>query len=799
MSIQYGITLKLFMHIQPKNHVLFLLMFLASVSVAEQADDTVPFSRMPASCYTGVEARNTDADDFYLAGEGISEKSQEIEIEADRAELSESGVLKLDGDVWIRQPGFSVRSEQALLDQNNGQAEMLGDIRIDSPALQIRGKNASVNMSENEAYVEQASFINAKTRLRGEAETIRQADQDLVVLEQSAFTTCAPGDNSWSIRASEVILGQERGYGEAYHSRFEVADVPVLYIPYFRFPIDNRRKSGFLYPEFGSSNTGEGMFVSTPYYFNIAPAFDATYTPSFIGGRGLHSELELRHLSRFSNTELGLGYLRRDESFLGEERLTGHVHEDGERWGLSFEQDYDFSYWDQPLYGRIDFAEISDSDYLDDLNQGLRIESKDYLDRRASFNYVQQSWQLEVVAQQYKNLDQTLPANEEAFQRLPEINYQAFFYYDNLELDWRSQYAYFYRDSERLSSEDQAYGSRLRHITKLSLPWSSSWAFVKPSVTLDHTDYALTAYPPQDNHISRTVPVYELDTGLFLDRRVERFGQTYLHSLEPRLYYVYSPYEDQSGIPNFDASLPSFSFQRLYHPNRFSGGDRVADSNRATLGLTSRWTDWASGIDRFVFSVGQVFHYANRKVGVERTSEELQDSASDSSGALLGASSRKDSFIITEATYRPNSTLTLGYAGTWDARENGTRESITKLAYRGEKGGPVLNLMHRYREAELEQTDASFILPVNERFGLLARWRYDLNAERSIGSLAGLEYNSCCWRVQILTQQYLTEDSDIDSGILFRVQLVGLGGTGAELDSLDAQIPGYKSREAYFR
>lgn len=256
---------------------------------------------------------------------------------------------------------------------------------------------------------------------------------------------------------------------------------------------------------------------------------------------------------------------------------------------------------------------------------------------------------------------------------------------------------------------------------------------------------------------------------------------------------------DQSGIPNFDASLPSFSFQRLYHPNRFSGGDRVADSNRATLGLTSRWTDWASGIDRFVFSVGQVFHYANRKVGVERTSEELQDSASDSSGALLGASSRKDSFIITEATYRPNSTLTLGYAGTWDARENGTRESITKLAYRGEKGGPVLNLMHRYREAELEQTDASFILPVNERFGLLARWRYDLNAERSIGSLAGLEYNSCCWRVQILTQQYLTEDSDIDSGILFRVQLVGLGGTGAELDSLDAQIPGYKSREAYFR
>jgi len=343
-----------------------------------------PQPPIPSSCYTGVAATNEDADDFYLGGEVDSNKvSEEVQIEADSAEFSEDGVLQLDGNVLIEQSGYRARSTRAKVDQNNGRAWLEGGVSLDAPNLAIEGRSAQVNLSENQARFEDAKFLNPQTRLRGEAKIIRQENQDLVVLEQGLFTTCTPDDKAWAIRASEIILGQERGYGEAYHTRFEVLDVPILYVPYFRFPIDDRRKSGFLYPTFGSSNTGEGAFFSTPYYFNIAPEVDATFTPTYIGGRGLHPELEVRYLNRFSETTLGFGYLQKDESYLQAQRLLGFEQEDGKRWGLSLEQEYDFAAWSPAWHGDLDFSEVSDNDYLDDLNQGLRIANKDHLDRRA--------------------------------------------------------------------------------------------------------------------------------------------------------------------------------------------------------------------------------------------------------------------------------------------------------------------------------------------------------------------------------------------------------------------------------
>ena len=772
------------MHDLSKLTGFIVISLLSSNGVSAERPDTNMSPLHSPSCYTRVEASTTDADDFFVAGEADAGRDQSmVSIEADSALYSRDGKLHLEGNVLMHQTGYRAQSQTATVDQSNGEAELVGDIRLDSPNMQIQGESARVNMSANEATVQQAKFLNPQTRLRGEARLIRQQDEDLVVLEDGMFTTCAQEDNAWSFRASEITLGQERGYGEAYHSRFEVLDVPVLYIPYFRFPIDNRRKSGFLYPTIGSSNTGEGLFFSAPYYLNLAPDFDATITPSYIGGRGIHSEVELRHLTRFSHTELGFGYLDRDDSFLGEQQYLGNQRESGERWGLSFEQDYDFSKQNLNLYGRVDYSEISDNDYLDDLNQGLRIENNDHLDRRANFFYASSNWQLEFLAQEYKNLDDDLASSDEAYLRLPEINYQAFFYHEDLELDWQTQYVYFYRDPDDLAAPDRAYGSRIRHFPKLSLPWEKSWGYLKPSVGIDHTDYALSAYTPTENHISRTVPVYELDTGLYFDRESRLFGNQYLQSLEPRLYYVYSAYKDQSEIPNFDASLPSFSYQRLYQPSRFSGADRIADNNRVTLGFTSRWTDWSTGIDRLVLRAGRVFNFEHLRV--------------DADG--LGASDEKESFWLSEVLYRPLPELELSFAGAWDARSRATRESISKLAYRAKEGGAVLNLSHRYRDDGLEQANASAILPLNASTSLLGRWRYDIDSERTIGTLTGIEYNSCCWRVQVLVQQYLTDESTIDNGILFRFQLVGLGGLGADQDSLDEHIPGYKAREEYFQ
>lgn len=772
------------MHRLSKRFSFLAMTLLSQAAQAERSPEpeVQPLHRSPA-CYTANAAKTEDADRFYLAGESdVDLANSPVTIESDYAEYYEDGRLKLEGSVEIQRPGYRARSDSARIDQQSGEAELSGDIEILSPGMEVRGKDARLDMDANRAEVHQAEFLNPDTRMRGGAETIRQVDANQVQIINGSFTTCEPDDRSWAIRASEINLDQEGGFGEAYHTRFEILDVPVLYLPWFTFPIDDRRKSGFLYPAIGSSNAGSGLFFSAPYYFNIAPQFDATYTPSSIHGRGFHSELELRHLSRVSETELGLAYIKRDDAFLDEEQRLRNPAEDGERWALSFEQELNFYAYGSPWAGSIDFSDISDEDYLEDLNQGLRIENQDHLDRRARFTYAQPFWQVDVQLQQYLNIDRDLPANEEAFQRLPEINYRAFQTVAGLELDWQSQYVYFYRDADDLTGLDKAHGSRLRHTPKLSLPWHRSWGYLKPSLLLDHTDYELRDYAPVDNHVARTIPFYELDAGLYLDRKVDYFGQSYINSLEPRAYYVYSAFEAQDDLPNFDSSIPAFNYQRLFQAHRFSGGDRVGDNNRLTLGFTSRWTDWESGLDRFVWSLGQVIHFSDREVEIDG----------------LGASEKKDSQLATEFLYRPLENLEVGVAGLWNARDESTEEGVSRISYRAGQGGAVFNLSHRYRADELEQSDVSVILPVRQSISLLGRWRYDLTSNRSIGSILGFEYNSCCWRMQFLSQQYLTDESEIGQSFLLRFQLVGLGGFGADPDALDREIPGYKAREEFF-
>jgi LPS-assembly protein len=71
----------------------------------------------------------------------------------------------------------------------------------------------------------------------------------------------------------------------AKHARLRIRGIPVLYTPYINFPIDDRRKSGFLVPSIGSSDDN-GFELITPYYWNIAPNLDATFYPRYMSKRG---------------------------------------------------------------------------------------------------------------------------------------------------------------------------------------------------------------------------------------------------------------------------------------------------------------------------------------------------------------------------------------------------------------------------------------------------------------------------------------------------------------------------------
>ena len=717
----------------------------------------------------------------YAESTKVSAEEKVITIHANEVEYQPDEKLELDGNVEIIHGPYRASSNEASINSKNNQAELAGDIVLSGPDVTLEGDTATMDMNSNQVSITNARFTNPSTNINGEAREISQPNTETLVIHDGLFSSCPPEDRDWAFASEEITLNKAEGFGNANDTRFLIKDVPVLYIPWFSFPIDDRRKSGFLYPTIGSSNTERGLFFSTPYYFNLAPDYDATVTPTYIHGRGMHTELELRHITASENNFLALGYIPEDKDYKDELASSGK-QDNGERWGLTFKQEFEFESFAKGWHGTINFNDISDNDYLDDVGQGLQIDRQDHLDRRAAIFYSKDDWQFSLLLQQYKSINDQILPSEEAYQRLPEININLYQQLGALNLDWQSQYVYFYREQDDLTGNDRTYGSRLHHQPRLSLPLHKSWGFLKPSLTLDHTDYALQAYTPVENHISRTIPIYELDSGLYFDRPSSFLSKDLRLSLEPRLYYVYSKEKDQDDIPNFDSALPSFYYQRLFTSNRFSGGDRIGDNNRLTLGFTSRWTDKYSGVDRAVFSLGQIYHYDDRNVNLNGE----------------GQSSRSDSQFASELTLRPYSGLELAMTGLWDARSNTTQEGNSRISFHDKSYRTVLNFNHRYIRQELEQTDSSFIVPIHNSYSLIGRWRYDLSDHRTIGTLAGVEYGSCCWRIQLLAQSYLNDDSEISNGILFRFQLNDVGSFGKSANSMDTQIPGYKAREEYF-
>ena len=703
-----------------------------------------------------------------------------VTIRAKQIDYQPDGQLTLDGQVEIIRGTYRAQSTQAMIDQATEQARLQGKIIIQGPDMQLSGDSASMDMVNEQLSVTQAQFFSPSTRMNGSADEISRTGPSTLVIKDGQFTTCEPDDRSWSFAASDITLDQASGFGSATHTRFQILDVPVLYVPWFSFPLDDRRKSGFLYPTIGTSNTGQGLFLATPYYLNLAANYDATVTPTYIDGRGAHTELEARHLSPLAESTLSLGYIAKDQHYLDDQPVTSD--NDGERWGLSFQQILNLAEYGPGWLGQLDYSEVSDNDYLVDLNQGLQIYNDKQLDRRADLSFTNEHWQFRALLQQYKSLDETLLPSEAPYQRLPEVNIQGYQRFGPIRFDWQSQYVYFFRDKSALAPDDRSFGSRLRERPKLSLPLHQSWGYFTPALTVDQTDYVLQDYTPETNHISRTIPTYEMDSGLLFDRPSGFLDATLNHSLEPRLYYVYTPERQQDEIPNFDAALPNFNYQRLFTANRFSGGDRIGDSNRLTLGITSRWSEQATGIDRLRFSLGQIYHYDDRSVGLEG----------------LGTSERTESLYASELMLRPFTHVEIAMSGLWDPRINNTQEGNTQVSFHTEDYRTVLNLGHRFISRELEQSDSSIIFPLTDRISFMGRWRYDLQDRRTIGTLSGLEYNSCCWRIQLLAESYLTDESEISNSVLFLFQLKGLGGFGANSDSMDDHIPGYKIREEYF-
>ncbi len=739
----------------------------ASLSQAEQCrtpDPTIPLSTQKA-----------------LAS---GSNSGELTLYANEVSYEENRQLQLHGRVEMQAGQFQATSEHADLNQAEQQAELKGNIRIVGPQILIEGEQAHIDMKTQNMRVDAVRFLNPSSGMRGSAAALQREHTRRLTIQQGYFTTCEGEQPDWSIAASEIVLDNESGFGTAEHARFEVLGTPVLYVPWFTFPIDERRKSGFLYPSIGSANTGSGIQFSTPYYLNLAPQFDATLTPSHINERGWHTGAEFRHLSPLVSSQVVAGYLAQDNFYQQEQLDQGFGRPEGDRWGLSLEQQYNHNDARRGWQASLEYTAVSDNDYLDDLNLGLYASQNDSLNRQVQWLWAEPHWKISSKLQQIRQLDDTLTPQERNYQRLPEIDVEAAGQWGNWLTSWHSQYVYFYRDNDALSGVDASIGSRLRHQPSLSYPLDYGWASLTPRITLDHTDYLLQDYPPQDNHQSRTLLGYELDSRVYLENTHHAWSRDLHHSLEPRLYYVYRGAKAQDHLPNFDTAVPGFNYARLFEASRFSGGDRVGDMNRLSLGVQSHWYDQASGRELVQFNVGQMIHFEDREVTLTTTGLDA-----------FGGQTNSSSFFASELLLRPTDRLSLTIAGLWDDTAHRTHEGWTRIGYRSDDQQSVLNLSHRYRAEDLEQSDVSFITPLSNTLSLMGQWRFDLQAHRTLGTLAGVEYQSCCWRMQVFAQSYLDDDSQIKRSVQLRFHLKGLGGFGANTESLDQQIPGYQARE----
>ncbi|WP_088558903.1 LPS-assembly protein LptD [Marinobacter sp. es.042] len=701
-----------------------------------------------------------------------SDSEQPLEASGLNARYEIDRTLFLQGDVRIRQGGFQVTGSEARYSQQEGAVSVQGPLVSRGDGFLLTGENANYDVDSGRLDINTATFLFHGPEMRGRAGSLSRISEEQVVIADGFLTTCGPSQNDWAIVASDIRLDRAQGFGTAKHVRLEVLDVPVFYWPWASFPIDDRRKSGFLYPQFGSSSAGSGGFLAVPYYFNLAPHYDATLTPQYIHGRGPFNEVEGRYLSSLGETTLQLGYIGNDSAF--QEDNPG---ESGERWALDATTRAAFG---RGWRGYGDFSVVSDEDYLSDLNRSLEINQATHLQRKGGVSYRSDKQYFDAYLNDYQTISDRIADVDKPYAQLPEVIYAGQTGAGIVEANLESQYTVFYRDNEALTGLDRANGQRFRARPELALPMRALWGFSRPSVSVDYTRYNLDDYVLGDGSFDRTVPVAEWDNGLYFDRQSRLFDVPYNQTLEPRLYYAWADADpDQNDIPDFDTDLQTFRFEQLFRPDRFTGGDRVGDANQLTVALTSRFNDLLTGAERARFSIGQVQYFEDREVTLFGE----------------GAGTRSRSPLAGEVVLNPLDTLEIRSSGLWDPDTGDTEEGRSQLTFHSTDYRYLASVGHTYSRGELEQSDIAAVFPVSDRVSLIGRWVYDSDLDRTVGSLAGLEYNNCCWSVQVVHQNYLTDDRELDSRILFQIQLKGLGGSDGASSSISEAIYGFDERE----
>ncbi|MCY0857759.1 LPS-assembly protein LptD [Cupriavidus sp. D39] len=679
--------------------------------------------------------------------------------------------VELEGNAELRRAGGVVKGDKLTYDQDSDEAFVHGNARIARDGSLSVGPEARLRVEANEGYMLSPDYYFQQTGGSGKAERIDFIDKNLSTIKRATYTTCSPDNADWYFSARELDIDSDRQVGTAYGGVLRFFDVPIMAAPVFSFPLNNERRSGVLPPLFGYSSRS-GADLTVPYYFNIAPNRDLTLFPRYLSSRG---------------AQLGSDYRYVGDGYSG--RLRGEFLPDDQktktnRWAYSVQHTQLLA---RGLTAYVNVNKVSDNQYPDDLTRSVTQATQRQYTQEGGVSYTWQDFSVLARVQKF----QTLTPSQPSYERVPQIN-GSYTRYDLAGFDIQVQ-TDFTRFRIPLTSDgtQQPEGDRLFVQSSISYPIVRPGWFVTPKVSFNATQYQMepgSVAAGTPTTLNRTLPTLSLDSGMTFEREAPTmsrlFGVNYVQTLEPRLFYVYTPFRDQSQFPLFDTVQSDFGYGQIFSENPFTGYDRIADNNKVTAGVTTRLIEASSGIERFRGTIAQRFDLTGQRVQISGTDPIGKAGYSD----LLAATTIqmfKGYYLDAGMQYNPDSARVIysNIAFSWRPEQRKT-----------------LNIGYRYRRptsvtdnTAIDQFEVSSQWPLSQRTYGIGRVAFDLSASQLVDALAGFEYAADCWVGRVVYQRFRNTSQGYTGRIFFQVEFRGLSKIGSNpLDVLRLNVPGYE-------
>ncbi|GJM06533.1 MAG: LPS-assembly protein LptD [marine bacterium B5-7] len=785
---------------------------------------------------------------FELKGQTLKPLDESTtHIQAKTSRFVQHGISTLFGHVFITQPGRILKAKKAYVyqDPTTGTlqtAELFDHVSIREPGKYIVGSRAHIYFEKNSASIDQATYrlapsngdgsikqakrVGDQQHIRslnawGRAIRLEQVKPGLLKLHHASYSTCPPDSHTWHVKGNTIDLNRETGRGELYNGALYVHQLPIMYLPYFNFPIDKRRKSGFLYPSY-SYNNDSGVMISVPFYWNLAPNYDMLITPKFMGHRGIQLQDMFRYLTKHNSGHMYGEFLPGDAVFkrfrdkATSDEYPGRTADFSRLENSSSNRGifsvHDDSHWGKHLRTELTYNYISDDYYFEDFDQipglGTSVSTAQF-DRRFNANYESAYWSLSGLLQTYQTLH---PVNQSPiaspYSQMPAISlttHAPTIFGINPSL--QAQYTDF--THTRTPGQSQVVNGERAHILPgLSVPLHWASGFIKPRIQADVVNYTLKDQATeQAKHPFRALPIFDVDSGLYFDKQTNLFHHHYTQTLEPQAYYAFVPYKNQQDIPLFDSSEPALTVPQMLTYNRFSGIDRLADTNRLSLAMTSRFIDNQTGAEQFVFQLGQMIYFSNRRVSL--SGNDLTDlSSTDPYSPLVGNFQYRlnhDWQLKGNAAFSYHHDTPISQGAQFHYQTDNQHifnigYSFTQLVSPVQVGGMDINRGSQIMGANPKELIASMYWPLP-----LPHWYtfgfadYDVGNKHAMGTLYGIEYDSCCWGLRLLnsrTFHFLNAQSDqniYNTTTILQVVLKGLGSisNSGTSDLLAGNISGF--------